>query len=549
MAPQYLDPTPQHTRRTRAPHKRTRNGCAECKKKHVRCSLEKPVCTSCLVRGTECQYPVGSAAVSTVSGHLTVSRSPTRATNSPVNPGSPAASTSNLAGTPSPWLLPSAPPVGPFSSLPVDMPCKSYEMLQHHIDYRHLASSMIPFFQSPVQIFNGSLDSLKIHSIITCTCVHASWLGGSVKPVEETYLYHKIEKMRILQQLIDEGRPELYDTSITSTLRLALSDTAMGEDEAGAAHMRGLFGLVQVQGKTVPPMVPRVMLVIASLIAAARNAATSAPNPKEAFGVVPATPIFLVQGGDPANMIPNYFGITHLSSPECDCGGGIASSSTYSSLTHPIPAAAWMTAAYLLMHVIYEMNWATWVVEPRLVAWLQGSPPLPPPPPPPPPLTPAESWMQFWLWRTVIGAYVLLGGAAIPSSPPLGSSGPDGSNDGIAEVQGWFDPLVERWMDRSAAAGLAQWDVAREVVAKLAWLGTAGAGERFLAETWREASRLRGGERETARVAGREQAAALGGLLDGLQSFVMGPDDAPSAPRTESGGRVNVGQGDTEGSW
>ncbi|KAL8365499.1 hypothetical protein RB595_004353 [Gaeumannomyces hyphopodioides] len=545
MASQYLDPTSQHTRRKRAPHKRTRNGCAECKKKHVRCSLEKPVCTSCLVRGTECQYPEGSAAVSTVSGHLTVSRSPTRATSSPVSPGSPAPSTSNLAGTPSPWLLPAALPVDPFNSIPVDMPFRSYEMLQHHIDYRHLASSVIPFFQSPVQIFNGSQDSLKVHSIITCACVHISWLGGSIKPVEETYLYHKIEKMRILQQLIDEGRPELCLTSVASTLRLALSDTAMGEDEAGAAHMRGLFGLVQAQGKTVPPMVPRMMLVIASLIAAARDAAKAGPNSNEIFGIVPATPIFVVQGDDPTNMIPNYFGIAVPSSPASGCDGGITSSS--SSPTHPIPAAAWITAAYLLMHVIHELNWGTWVVEPRLVAWLLGSPPLSPPPTP----TPAESWMQFWLWRTVIGAYVFLGGAAIP--PPLpGASGPDcssgGSSGSIAEVQGWFDPLVERWMGRSATAGLAQWDVAQELVAKLAWLGTAGAGERFLAETWREAARLRDGEQEAARMAAREQATALGGLLDGLQSFAMGPDDAPPAPATGAGGHVDGGYGDIWGS-
>lgn len=87
--------------------------------------------TTCLVRGTECQYPEGSAAVSTVSGHLTVSRSPTLATSSLGSGGSHATTTGGLAGTPSPWLALAAPPVGPFNSLPVDMPFRSYEMLQH----------------------------------------------------------------------------------------------------------------------------------------------------------------------------------------------------------------------------------------------------------------------------------------------------------------------------------------------------------------------------------------------------------------------------------
>lgn len=90
--------------------------------------------------------------------------------------------------------------------------------------------------------------------------MHTSWLGGSIKHVEETYLYHKIKKLRILQKLIDEGRPESCATSMISTLGLALTETAMGEDEAGAAHMRGLFGLAKAQGRAVPPMVPRMVL-------------------------------------------------------------------------------------------------------------------------------------------------------------------------------------------------------------------------------------------------------------------------------------------------
>lgn len=292
---------------------------------------------------------------------------------------------------------------------------------------------------------------------------------------------------------------------------------------------------------------------ITSLIAAARNAAQSWPNPNDIFGVVPATPIFVVQGDDPTDVIvPNYFGISHPSSRASSASPSPSPSTPRP--TPPVPAAAWITAAYLLVHVIHELNWGTSVVEPCLVAWLLDSPPLSPPPPPPPPQS--ESWMQFWLWRTVIGAYVLLGGAAI--SPP-DASGPDcggggsSSSSGIAEVQAWFDPLVKRWMERSATEGLAQWDVAQELVAKLAGLGTAGTGKRFLVETWREATRLRASEREAARMASREQAAAPGECPDGLQSFVMGPgpdgDALPAPVVMDAGGDMAGGHGDTQGPW
>ncbi|KAH8881918.1 hypothetical protein GQ53DRAFT_466237 [Thozetella sp. PMI_491] len=43
--------------RQRRAHKKRRDGCTSCKRRHVRCGEEKPKCFQCLERSYECIYP------------------------------------------------------------------------------------------------------------------------------------------------------------------------------------------------------------------------------------------------------------------------------------------------------------------------------------------------------------------------------------------------------------------------------------------------------------------------------------------------------------
>ncbi|RYP30290.1 hypothetical protein DL767_006324 [Monosporascus sp. MG133] len=47
---------PKPEERRRRYHKRSRNGCIDCKRKHIRCDEKKPLCTNCLVKGDSCGY-------------------------------------------------------------------------------------------------------------------------------------------------------------------------------------------------------------------------------------------------------------------------------------------------------------------------------------------------------------------------------------------------------------------------------------------------------------------------------------------------------------
>ena len=45
------------TARTRRSHKKSRNGCSECKKRHIRCDERQPLCTNCEVAERSCSFP------------------------------------------------------------------------------------------------------------------------------------------------------------------------------------------------------------------------------------------------------------------------------------------------------------------------------------------------------------------------------------------------------------------------------------------------------------------------------------------------------------
>ena len=50
-------------RKTRRSHKKSRNGCAECKRRHIRCDERQPSCGNCHAADRQCCYPVANASV------------------------------------------------------------------------------------------------------------------------------------------------------------------------------------------------------------------------------------------------------------------------------------------------------------------------------------------------------------------------------------------------------------------------------------------------------------------------------------------------------
>ncbi|KAH7320077.1 hypothetical protein B0I35DRAFT_478364 [Stachybotrys elegans] len=47
--------------KTRRTHRKSRNGCAECKRRHIRCDEGKPACTNCTIAERVCSFPSSSS--------------------------------------------------------------------------------------------------------------------------------------------------------------------------------------------------------------------------------------------------------------------------------------------------------------------------------------------------------------------------------------------------------------------------------------------------------------------------------------------------------
>jgi hypothetical protein len=43
---------------SRRPHKKSRNGCSQCKQRHIRCDETRPICAHCTAASCQCSYPV-----------------------------------------------------------------------------------------------------------------------------------------------------------------------------------------------------------------------------------------------------------------------------------------------------------------------------------------------------------------------------------------------------------------------------------------------------------------------------------------------------------
>ncbi|KAK3321946.1 hypothetical protein B0H66DRAFT_184537 [Apodospora peruviana] len=112
------------------------------------------------------------------------------------------------------------------------------------------------------------------------TALHYSWLSpnGSLAntDMEETYLYHKLEAMRLINEQIADPELCTTDECIGLIAALAMAESGMGDIAAAEAHLKGLFTLIDMRRPEdwqhrFRGILQRVILVTGSFIAAAKK--------------------------------------------------------------------------------------------------------------------------------------------------------------------------------------------------------------------------------------------------------------------------------------
>ncbi|KAK1237290.1 hypothetical protein MKX08_002915 [Trichoderma sp. CBMAI-0020] len=230
--------------RRRRHHTRSRNGCRECKQRHIRCDEQKPYCTNCLVHGRGCHYDA-------------------------VGPNMRLRTTlSNAASDPMGLDL--------FEVLPIPMPFESMKLLHHGTHFRLLTSTVVA--KNP----NASLAGLVTHnaatfrSFLLIAGIHHVWAGGSLQAIEETMLHHKLESIRIVNGMIGDPVLSQSDTCISAMVGLAMVEAALGDKKAAEAHLKALARLYDDHNPEgdrhrLFGLIERLVLLAASLVAASKD--------------------------------------------------------------------------------------------------------------------------------------------------------------------------------------------------------------------------------------------------------------------------------------
>ncbi|KAK4213145.1 hypothetical protein QBC37DRAFT_423604 [Rhypophila decipiens] len=230
-------------------------------------------------------------------------------------------------------LFPSS-PVDPFDALPIKMPHKSMELFNHFVSYRIFSRTPVPKTQNSAclgMVFGGPGI---FRAGILLTALHYSWISpsGSLahSDMEETYLYHKLEAMRHVNELVADSQTCTTDDCIGLIAALAMAESGMGDTAAAEAHLKGLSTLVNMRRPEEWQhrfwgILQRIILVTGSFIAAAKkpergcheqflsamdDSNFNTPPPQSSCYPHPTGPVFSTTPFIATRLSPFYMGST-----------------------------------------------------------------------------------------------------------------------------------------------------------------------------------------------------------------------------------------------
>ncbi|KAM5345676.1 hypothetical protein ACJ41O_011537 [Fusarium nematophilum] len=155
----------------RKPHKKSRTGCIECRRRRVKCGEQKPACHACVRRGAQCEYPPEAliSIVPSSSSESTPARTP---------------STQDLNSSTS-FLVPRAfPAICGAQNLPSNSFCIHDMALLHHwtistsLSIFHKSTDVPQFWQETVPKIAFE-HPFVIHAILGLAALHLAYLNCS----------------------------------------------------------------------------------------------------------------------------------------------------------------------------------------------------------------------------------------------------------------------------------------------------------------------------------------------------------------------------------
>ncbi|KAK1138413.1 hypothetical protein N8T08_002630 [Aspergillus melleus] len=183
----------------RRTHKKSRNGCIECKRRHVKCDEKRPACSNCITSERHCEY----AGLEIISSRLRASRSRSRAS----------ASASPLTVESAP-ALPETSNKTSLDNSPVNM---LHVELLHHFTTETLQSMSTGEAQlGPVDILKYGLSApYLMNQFLALSALHLSLL----RPAQQKHYLHMASQLQAhALSIYNATRPEINQETCVTTL-------------------------------------------------------------------------------------------------------------------------------------------------------------------------------------------------------------------------------------------------------------------------------------------------------------------------------------------
>ncbi|GAW19106.1 hypothetical protein ANO14919_085900 [Xylariales sp. No.14919] len=248
--------------RQRRFHRRSRNGCATCKAKHIRCDERKPLCTFCLRHGGSCQYQTESNPGSTA----TPARPKTVSTNEePLDPA--------VTGSLGPIHIHGV-SIDPFVGTQYEMPYKSRSLFYLFASTRVLYRSRVERHGDSFLVHRALSHPGFLHAALLLTTLHWAWHTGDVEQFRIPYLYHKVQAIRFVNEQLQDPESAASDGTIAVVASLAVMENSLGSTEAVSSHLQGLARIKELQSEERRP---KRMGLLQRMIAMAARSVSSRP--------------------------------------------------------------------------------------------------------------------------------------------------------------------------------------------------------------------------------------------------------------------------------
>ncbi|KAG8163431.1 hypothetical protein KVR01_006728 [Diaporthe batatas] len=195
---------------SRRTHRKSRAGCRECKRRHIKCDEARPVCAACSVKRLSCVYALGPASLP--GQPVQSGRDNASPPRSPLPLGS-----ASVAPSPHLWRRSPSPPPPSSSMLSVPPADMAQLELFHHMCSRQLP---LPLPSSDEGILSAVLEAAfsspcLMNALLAVSALHLS----HVRPAQRAYYHHRAVHLHThALSIFNQQRPRVTPENCVSLI-------------------------------------------------------------------------------------------------------------------------------------------------------------------------------------------------------------------------------------------------------------------------------------------------------------------------------------------